>query len=131
MEDPVNKIHIRGGLLNLSIMVCLAIVVGVSTANVAYFAKLMDYPSQEVSRGTARIMVGMNAIILIISFLVLSYQVYRMVLSYEHKFNHMEDAAKEYGITEDNVHSAIKKKPKHRVMTYDANDPLLEGEIEY
>lgn len=130
MEDPVNKIHIRGGILNLLIMVCLAIIVGVSVANVAYFAKIMDYPSQEVSRGSARVMVILNAGILVISFFVLSYHVYRMVQSYEHKFGHMKEAAHEYGLTEDNVHKMVDI-PKHKVTTYESSDPVLEGDIDF
>ena len=131
MQLPVNKIHIKGGYLNLAIMVCLAVVVGVSVANVAYFAKIMDNPSSEVSRDIAIIMVGMNGVILIASFLILSYHVYRMVQSYEHKFGKIKEVANEYGLTEDNVHRAIDKKPRHKVTKYKKSDPVLQGSINF
>jgi len=89
MEDHSFDINVHGSGYNIAVMVVSGIVFGISISNTVYFSRLVDKPSESVSKTTARTMMIMNILISLLLGGIFVWSSYKLVVSEESKYHTM------------------------------------------
>ena len=89
MEHDSFDINVRGSGYNIAVMVVSGIVFGISISNTVYFSRLVDKPSESVSKNTARTMMIMNILISILLGAIFVWSSYKLIVSEESKYHTM------------------------------------------
>lgn len=89
MDRDTFDIDIRGSGFNIAAMIVTGFMFGISISNTVYFARIADKPSQAISPGSAKAMMGVNIVLAVLTGAIFLWTAYKLVVSNEDKFDTM------------------------------------------
>jgi hypothetical protein len=89
MDRDTFDIDIKGSGFNIATMLITGFMFGIAISNTVYFSRIADKPSEAISSGAAKAMLGINIVLAVLSGFIFLWSSYKLVVANEDKFDTM------------------------------------------